>query len=47
VLYTLDVAQYAIGAGTEANFYRAVNKALQKREPGLLLQLSGSARRIE
>jgi len=41
VLYTLDVAQYAIGASTEANFYQGINKALQKREPRLLLDLSG------
>ncbi len=41
VLYTQDVAQYAIGARAEANFDRAINKALQKREPGLLLELSG------
>ena len=27
VLCTLDVAQYAIGARTEANFHRAINKA--------------------
>jgi hypothetical protein len=44
VLYTLDVAQYAIGARVTANFYRAINKALQKREPELFLELSGSAR---
>jgi hypothetical protein len=42
VLYTLDVAQYAIGARATANFYRAINKALQKREPELFLELSGS-----
>ena len=41
VLCTLDVAQYAIGARAEANFYRAINKALRKREAGLLLALSG------
>ncbi len=42
VSYTLDVAQYAIGVGPETNFYYAINKALQKRDPGILMQLSGS-----
>ncbi len=41
VLYTLDVSQYAIGANEEGNFYHCINKALQKREPLLLHQLSG------
>ena len=41
VFYTLDVSQYAIGADKEENFYHCINKALQKREPNLLLQLSG------
>jgi hypothetical protein len=42
VCYTLDVAQYAIGAGPETNFFYSINKALQKRDPGILVQLSGS-----
>ncbi len=42
VCYTLDVAQYAMGAGPETNFFYAINKALQKRESGILLQLTGS-----
>ena len=41
VFYTLDVSQYALGAGYEENFYYCINKALQKREPQLLLQLAG------
>ena len=41
VCYALDVSQYAIGANTDENFYHAINKALQKREAQLLLQLSG------
>ncbi len=41
VFYTLDVSQYAIGAKEEENFYFCINKALQKREPILLHQLSG------
>ncbi len=42
VCYTLDVAQYAMGAGPETNFFYAINKALQKRDPSILLQLTGS-----
>jgi hypothetical protein len=41
VLYTLDVSQYAIGAGEGENFYHCINKALQTREPLLMRQLAG------
>jgi hypothetical protein len=43
VFYTLDVSQYAIGtrANEKENFYHCINKALQKREPELMHQLSG------
>ncbi len=41
MLYTLDVSQYAIGAGESENFYHCINKALQTREPLLMRQLAG------
>jgi hypothetical protein len=47
VFYTLDVSQYAIGANEKDNFYHCINKALQKREPKLLHQLSGQVTRVQ
>ena len=41
VCYTLDVAQYAIGASPEHNFYHLLNEALRRRDPLLLQQLAG------
>jgi hypothetical protein len=39
VCYTMDLGQF--GASVKDNFYYALNKALQLREPGTMLLLKG------